>query len=326
MSRIPDLYSLYKSCTLCPRACGVNRMQGRQGFCREGMEIRIACACLHRGEEPPLSGSRGSGTIFFSGCTLKCLACQNYQLSKESLGCVVSDDELKDIMLRLQERVAENINLVTGSHFLPGVIIAIQKARDSGLRLPIVWNTSGYETEAALKLINPLVDIYLADLKTLDRRLARRICRAADYPALAERALLFMADKKSLCFTEDKLVQGVVMRHLVLPGEIDSSRAVLAWFKQHLYGRALLSLMVQFLPVSPDDKRERMKAPADLKRMLTPVEYQDVLGLLDEYGIQEGFVQELARGKSWLPDFIRLNPFPAGWAEPVWHYQCGFIN
>ncbi|MBN1798674.1 MAG: radical SAM protein [Spirochaetales bacterium] len=330
MEKEQELSSLYASCALCPRACGVNRLKGQTGFCRQGRQIKLAYSCLHKGEEPPLCGAAGSGTLFFSGCTLKCSSCQNYQLSGEGMGAEVTEREVADIMCALQKLDACNINLVTGSHFIPGIINALKQARKRGMTLPVVWNTSGYETPAALELLDPYVDIYLADVKTLDEGIADRLCSAPDYPRNAAHALKQMAAAKPLRWNNRMLAQGVIMRHLILPGELQATEQVLAWYKDKLDKQVLLSLMTQFIPISADRKteadRSRETAPVMFGRKLAHSEYKQVMKLLDTYGIEEGFFQEPSRDDAWLPDFSTLIPFPERFARPVWHYSQGHID
>jgi putative pyruvate formate lyase activating enzyme len=321
MAKDNELSSLYASCTLCPRTCGVNRVKGRTGYCGQSNRLKLAYACLHKGEEPPLSSGAGSGTLFFSGCTLKCSSCQNYQLSGRGTGAHISQAELAHLMCALQKRNACNINLVTGTHFIPGIIQAIGLARSRGMTLPVVWNTSGYESQASLELLDPYIDIYLADVKTLDEGIARRLCAAPDYPRRAAHALKQMAASKPLRWNNSMLMQGVILRHLMLPGEIQATE---------LGKQVLLSLMTQFIPVSADRKTEadtrRDTDKVMFDRRLTHSEYKQVMKLLDTYDIEEGFFQEPAHDDAWLPDFSTRNPFPEKFAQPVWHYSEGYID
>ncbi len=330
MAKDSELYSLYEQCELCPRACGVNRLQGQTGFCGQNGQIKLACACLHKGEEPPLCKNSGSGTLFFSGCTLKCVSCQNYQLSKDGIGREVTDSELADIMCRLQASGACNINLVTGSHFIPGIISAVCLARDRGMKLSVIWNTSGYESIAMLELLHRHVDIYLADVKTLDEVIARKLCAAPDYPQRAAAALRHMAAAKLLRWEKGRFIQGVIVRHLLLPEAITAAEQVLAWYKKKLEKKALLSLMTQFIPVTSYQKKAKAEShnacALMLDRRLTHSEYKKATNLLEKYNIEEGFLQEPAEDDIWLPDFTRLNPFPEDYAETIWHYSGGYIN
>ncbi|AEF85985.1 radical SAM domain protein [Treponema primitia ZAS-2] len=320
----PGPYRL-DSCELCPRRCGADRVSGSRGFCGESAEIRIAAASIHRGEEPPITGQGGSGTIFFTGCTLGCSFCQNHQISHAGMGRIVDETEFVRICLALQERGAENINLVTGSHHAPGIARFLRTARKQGLNIPLLWNSSAYEGPEALSPLENLIDVYLPDLKTLDAAVSARFFKAPDYPEAAEQAILRMLEYRGELRWEDRgtetpvLVSGVMIRHLVLPGYLASTRRVLQWFAEHCQGRALLSLMTQYTPVGPDpSKRPDGYVGQD--------EYGQILEWLEEYGIEDGFCQELVPDDSWLPDFKRANPFSSELSEPVWHWGEGFIR
>jgi putative pyruvate formate lyase activating enzyme len=318
---------------LCPRRCGVNRREGKRGYCGENAELRIAAAVLHHGEEPPLTGNRGSGTVFVSGCTLGCVFCQNWQISQDGMGTALTEAEFVRICLELQARGAANINLVTGSHAAPALAAGIAAAKTEGLALPVLWNSSAYESAAALDLLADTVDVYLPDLKTLDCGTARRFFRAPDYPGHAVRAVLTMMDQRTLRFAEASpagpgtpagsgsvpaLLSGVVIRHLVLPGHLGSTREALRWFARYAQGRALLSLMMQYTPAGREVLRTGSGETGPVRAM-NRREYETVLGWLEEFGIEDGFCQELVSGGDWLPDFRRENPFGA-LADPVWHW------
>jgi putative pyruvate formate lyase activating enzyme len=324
---------------LCPRACGVDRLSGGHGFCGETAELRIAAAGLHRGEEPPLSGQGGSGTIFVTGCNLGCVFCQNFQISQRTapavtggaaLGRAVSIAEFAGVCLALQNQGAENINIVTGSHAVPAIARGIDAARRGGLRIPALWNSSAYESPAALELLRGRIDIYLPDLKTLDRDIAARFFRAPDYPQVAAVAILKMIEM-SITRHQDQnpsaFSAGVIIRHLVLPGCLDSTRPVLRWFAEHARGRALLSLMTQYTPVKAASAAKADTGPARTEtpaRFLGESEYETLLGWLEEFGIEDGFCQELISDDEWLPDFNRPNPFSSRLSAPVWHWREGF--
>jgi putative pyruvate formate lyase activating enzyme len=288
--------------------------------------MRIAWAGLHRGEEPPLIGGNGSGTIFFSGCTLKCGSCQNCQISHQAFGREVSTGELQRLILRLQDRGAANVNLVTAGHFAPSIVEAMADARTRGLSIPVVWNSSGYEQPATLDLLQETVDVYLADCRTLDTAVSRRLMGAPDYPVVARAALLKMVKDKPLIVERGRIRQGVIARHLVLPDLLDQSREVLEWFTAEVKERALLSLMFQFTPVSSEDGGWGRKLQQGLQRRVSRREYEEVLSWLEALGIEDGFIQEPAGSDDWLPDFTRLNPFPRGQAVPVWHYKNGYVE
>lgn len=324
--RAENVNALYTECRLCPRDCGVDRSEDERGYCGQGARARIAWAGLHRGEEPPLVGTQGSGTVFFSGCTLKCGSCQNCQISHQGLGREVSLGQLSELMLKLQGRGSANINLVTASHFTPSVIAAAASARKRGLSIPVVWNSSGYERMSTLDLLEETVDVYLPDCKTLDPQVSRRLMGAADYPEAVRAAVSKMVRDRPLDFEEQHLRRGVIVRHLVLPGLLDSSRGVLEWFARRLKGRALLSLMFQYTPVSPEARLQEIEPQQGPRRTVSRREYDRVLSWLEEMDIEDGFIQEPACNDDWLPDFTRRNPFPDGQAVPIWHYRSGYVD
>jgi putative pyruvate formate lyase activating enzyme len=302
----------YSPCNLCPRNCGVDRLAGETGFCGETAVLRIGAAVIHRGEEPPLVGTGGSGTIFISGCNLGCTFCQNYQISqgengKKSFGTAVTAEEFAKICAALRDKGAENINIVTGSHAIPSIVEGLAAAKSAGVQIPVLWNSSGYETADMLEMLKENVDIYLPDLKTLDSEIADEFFNAPDYPQTASSAIL-----KMLEMTEAK--EKVIIRHLILPGFIESSRTVLRWFAENAAGRAQLSLMTQYTPI-PNRKRPMPN------RFLTEDEYETVLGWLEEFEIEDGFCQELVTGSEWLPDFRKQNPFSSELSVPVWHFK-----
>ncbi|MDR2966314.1 MAG: radical SAM protein [Treponema sp.] len=310
----------YISCKLCPRNCGINRLARETGFCGETAVLRVGAALKHYGEEPPLVGTGGSGTIFVSGCNLGCAFCQNYQISQHegqssvptpALGKPVSPDEFAQICTALRDKGAFNINIVTGSHAIPALVEGFAACKKSNnCHLPILWNSSGYESVEALELLQDYVDTYLPDLKTLDPEIAARYFNAPDYPKTAAAAILKMIDTKS---GSAKSMEKVIIRHLILPGHLDSTRSVLQWFAENVSGRAQLSLMTQYTPI-PNRQRSM---PQDY---VTKEDYETVMRWLREFEIEDGFCQELVTGNEWLPDFKRPNPFSSELSVPVWHF------
>jgi putative pyruvate formate lyase activating enzyme len=322
----------YTSCSLCPRFCQVDRASGEKGFCGEGVALRIASASLHSGEEPPLTGGAGSGTIFVTGCNLGCRFCQNMQISRDGLGRVVTAAEFTEICRELERRGAANINIVTGSHAIPAIAEGLKTAQKAGVTLPVLWNSSAYETVETLALLdggrpeNRLVDIWLPDLKTQSRELARHYFAAPDYPETAAKAIRFMFDKAPLEWEstpfESTLKRGVIIRHLVLPGALDSTRDTLRWFAENARGRALLSLMTQYTPPA-----KTAPHPVEIpERYLSERENAAALAMLDEFGIDDGFIQDLAQDDEWLPDFAREDPFSSTLSVPVWHWKTGIVQ
>ena len=309
-----SLLSLYKKCSLCPRACGVDRTSGKLGFCRESSTIRLACATLHHGEEPPITGKGGSGTIFFTGCTLQCRFCQNHQISRGGIGREVSIEEFSDICLKLQEAGAENINLVTGTMFIPSIAIGIELAKEKGLNIPILWNSSGFESSEIVDILNSFVDVYLPDIKTLNHTFAATFFNAIHYPEAAKAAVAKMADSKKIVFKDDKIISGTIVRHLVIPGYVEMTEKFLKWFTENLKGKALISVMFQYSP-------KAAQGEGVPERTLDKTEMDMVYSYLDELGIEDGFIQEEEVTDEWNPDFNQLSPFPGSIGKTVWHWK-----
>ncbi|MFP3090656.1 radical SAM protein [Treponema sp. TIM-1] len=317
----------YAACDLCPRGCGVNRLSGGKGYCGETAELRIAAAGIHRGEEPPITGGGGSGTIFVSGCNLGCGFCQNWQISRAGMGRMVTEGEFARICMTLQEQGAENINIVTGSHAVPALALGIKAARAQGLTLPVLWNSSAYESLTALDLLRDIAEVYLPDLKTLDPALSARFFKAPDYPERAAAAIRRMMDFRELRFGPPRTIgpdeagsprvlrSGVLIRHLVLPGYLGATRQVLRWYADNAQGWALFSLMTQYTPPNPTE--------ADIPgRAISEAEYETLLRWLEEFEIEDGFYQELVPGNTdWLPNFEKPNPFSSELSQPTWHWK-----
>lgn len=307
------------SCSLCPRDCRVDRRKEKLGVCRTGRQARVSHALLHFGEEPVLSGSRdpapdsekgngprrGSGTIFFSGCNLKCLFCQNYQLSWFNEGRIAADEDLARMMLGLQNQGALNINLVSPSHVIPPVLRALRIAVESGLKLPIVYNSNGYDSLEAITRLEGIVDIYLPDLKYFSPEVSGRYSGAPDYFSRASAAVKEMARQQPRLIVDGREVaeRGVIVRHLVMPGHADDSLAVLDWMLENLPATIGLSLMSQYRPC--------YRAPEEIRRPLTPDEYGKVAEKASELDVESLFIQPEPFGpdEHLIPDFRRENPF-----------------
>ena len=298
--------SLPHHCRLCPRACGADRAAGQTGYCGADDRLMVARAALHHWEEPCLSGApddtRGSGTVFFSGCALRCCYCQNYPISQEGVGKAITVERLAEIFLRLQRDGARNINLVTATQYLPQVRRALDLARADGLALPIVYNTGGYETVAAVKALAGYVDIWLTDFKYADPALADRLSAAPDYPAVAEAALrqMLLQTGAPVYDKEGFLQRGVIVRHLALPGCVQDSRAVLATLA-HLQQETGIpfvpSLMSQFTPFYK-------AAEHGLGRRITTYEYRQVIDEAIRLGLTDGYMQEKSSAREeYTPPF-----------------------
>lgn len=330
---------LYLSCSQCPRKCGADRSGLKVGFCGETEGLRIATAGLHFGEEPVITVFGGSGTIFFTGCTLRCSFCQNYQISQQGMGKVVDSDEFTRICLELQENGAENINLVTGSHHIPVIAEYLRKAKESGLNIPVAWNSSAYESVESLELMKDLVSIWLPDLKTLNPSMSKGLFAAEDYPAVAKKSIRWMLSNFPMNIVEvrkngekrEKMLQGVVIRHLFLPGRFEDTAMVLDWLKNHADGKSIISLMSQYTPVpfkgDKDGGKAREKSlEAFQNRLVDAGEDRDLRDLIDAYDFEYLFYQDLSDDTSWLPDFNRLQPFSNSLAKPLWHWTCGIMS
>lgn len=294
----------YEACSLCPRACKARRNVGKRGVCGANASVRIARAALHFWEEPPISGEAGSGAIFFSGCPLKCVFCQNHDISSGNFGKDISTARLAQIMLELEEQGALNINLVTPSQFTPQVLEAAKQARAAGLTLPIVCNTSGYETIETVKALAEVVDIWLTDYKYEDSALAAELSGAPDYPHVASAALREMLASLrerggERIDEEGRMLQGVIVRHLVLPSHADDSCAVLHRVWELAGNEVSLSIMNQYTP-----NEECRKRTDDLAYPLPVDEYERVLDCADELGFERVFWQEGgAVSESFVPAF-----------------------
>jgi putative pyruvate formate lyase activating enzyme len=289
LERIRDGYRRLASCDLCPHHCGVNRIKGELGVCQSGLKPRIASANLHQGEEPPISGSKGSGTIFFTGCTLRCLFCQNFPISQQNNGETISTAELARRMLQLQKRGAHNINLVTPTHWLPQILAALWLALPQGFNLPVVWNSSGYETVNALQLLDGVVNSYLPDMKYSDDAQSVELSAAPGYRDINRLAVQEMLRQVGQLQVNDDGIatQGLIIRHLVLPQGRAGSVETLPWIAEHLGQETHIALMSQYFPAWLAVSRE------GINRGLTHDEYDVAVEALEDAGLENGWVQEL---------------------------------
>ncbi len=287
----------YQNCRLCGRLCSVNRTAGEVGFCKSSATARICRAALHHWEEPIISGSRGSGTVFFSGCSLGCVYCQNRDISRSPVGREVTDSALADIMLDLEGQGAHNINFVTPTHFVPTVISAASLARERGLSLPIVYNTGGYDTVQAVRALADTVDVFLPDYKYYLPETAARLSMARDYPEVALRAIDEMVALRPTPVIRDGIMTGgVIIRLLLLPGHLAEGKLALRRLYDRFGDSVYYSLMGQYTPP------EGMKPPLD--RRVTRREYSELVEYADRLGIANGFVQELSSASSaYIPPF-----------------------
>lgn len=290
----------YDNCLLCPRKCGINRSTGQTGVCGVSSEIKVARAALHYWEEPCISGKRGSGAVFFSGCSLHCVFCQNREISDGKAGKVISKERLSDIFMELADKGANNINLVTPGQYIPDIVWAVNDAKSRGMKLPIIYNTSGYENVTELKLLEGIVDVYLPDFKYMDSTLSARYSRAKDYPSVAKQALSEMVRQQPDVVIDDAtgLIQkGVIVRQLLLPGHVNDAKAVLKYLYDTYHDHVYISMMSQFTPIALKDYPE-------INRTVTGREYERLVDYALEIGITNAFIQEGDVAKdSFIPAF-----------------------
>lgn len=290
----------YENCLLCPRKCGINRSTGQTGVCGVSSEIKVARAALHYWEEPCISGKRGSGAVFFSGCSLHCVFCQNRKISDGKEGKVISKERLSDIFMELADKGANNINLVTPGQYIPDIVWAVNDAKSRGMKLPIIYNTSGYENVTELKLLEGIVDVYLPDFKYMDSTLSARYSRAKDYPSVAKQALSEMVRQQPDVVIDNAtgLIQkGVIVRQLLLPGHVNDAKAVLKYLYDTYHDHVYISMMSQFTPIALKDYPE-------INRTVTRREYERLVDYALEIGITNAFIQEGDVAKdSFIPAF-----------------------
>lgn len=291
---------LLRNCTLCPRNCHVDRVAGQAGYCRTTAELVVARAALHHWEEPCISGEKGSGTVFFSGCAMGCVFCQNHKISRGMAGKKITVERLSEIFLNLQGQGAHNVNLVTPSHYVPQIVEAVTAAKDGGLHLPIVYNSSGYEKVETLRLLEGHVDVYLPDLKYMASDIASRYSNAADYFTYASRAVDGMLRQvgEPVFDADGMMTRGVIVRHLALPGCLDDSTRVIKYLYETFRDSIYISIMSQYTPLSP------VEGYPELNRRISEREYNALVGYAIALGVENGFVQEgEAALESFIPEF-----------------------
>ena len=277
------------NCCLCPRKCNINREDGKIGKCKATNKIKIALYSIHNFEEPCISGEKGSGTIFFSNCNMNCVFCQNYEISQLGRGKEITIEELADIMIKQQDRNVQNINLVTPTSYTLHIIEAIKIARKKGLKIPIVYNTNGYESIETLKLLEGYVDIYLPDLKYYYNDLAKKYSKIDNYFEIATKAIQEMYRQVGVPVLDENGVmkKGLMIRHLILPNEVQNSKKVLKWIKENIDSNVYVSIMAQYFPTY------KAKEIPELARKITKEEYEKVENYLYELDLENGYIQEL---------------------------------
>lgn len=288
------------NCTLCPRQCMVNRTLNPSGFCKSLFMPKVALASVHRFEEPSISGTKGSGTVFFSGCNMSCVFCQNYNISQDNIGITLSIENLADTFVAEQNKGVHNLNLVSAAQYLSQVKQALILAKEKGLTIPVIYNSNGYERVEALKCLDGLVDVYLPDIKYFDNTLAEEYSAAPNYFETATKAVLEMYRQTGINkFDKDGIItKGVIVRHLVLPWQKDDSKKILWWIKENLGDNVYVSLMSQYTPMY---KAREIKK---LNRKITTYEYNSVIDYFFEIGLKNGYMQARTSAQSsYTPEF-----------------------
>jgi putative pyruvate formate lyase activating enzyme len=286
--RIQKAYALLEKCTVCPRHCGVNRLEGQAGFCGVAGKPKVASHNVHLGEEPPISGTRGSGTIFFSGCNMRCKYCQNFPISQLRHGREISARELADMMMNLESKGCHNVNLVTPSHLIPQILEALSHAWDRGFDLPLVYNSSGYDSVDSLELLDGVIDVYLPDMRYSDGEPAREFSWADDYVEVNRRAIREMYRQVGNLVTDEQGLarKGLIIRHLILPHDVAGSARTFRFIKREVSPDAYVSLMGQYFP-SFDTS-----GCVSINRKITPVEYETAVESFLASGLSKGWMQE----------------------------------
>lgn len=291
---------IMSDCTLCPRNCHADRLSRNIGYCGQTAEIRAARAALHMWEEPCISAEDGSGTVFFSGCSVRCVFCQNHDIAVGQHGKIITGERLSGIYLELQEKGANNINLVTPTHYVPQIIESIENARKMGLTLPIVYNTSGYEKAETLRMLDGIVDVYLPDFKYMSADLAEKYSNAPDYADCAKSALAEMVRQVGKPVFDDRGViqKGVIVRHLILPNCTEDSKRVVKYLYETYGDDIFISIMNQFTPL------DHIADYPELQRKITQAEYDEVVDYAVDLGVENGFIQEgETADESFIPSF-----------------------
>jgi putative pyruvate formate lyase activating enzyme len=307
--RAKALEARLEECDICPRECGADRLKGKLGHCHSGYLPIVSSYCAHHGEEPVLSGSRGSGTIFFGNCNMRCVYCQNYQISQEPENQgnnSIDIHVLAERMLYLQDELhCHNINLVTPTHFVPQIVKAVFEAVPGGLRLPLVYNTSSYDSVKTLKELDGVISIYLADIRYASNELGRKYSRTRNYVDNARAAIIEMQRQVGdLVVDEDGVAQkGLIVRHLILPNRIAGSADSLSWLVKEVSPRVAVSIMSQYYPA------HRARKYSEINRKITPEEYKEVTDLVEKLGIENGWMQGMESAENYRPDFNEKEPF-----------------
>ena len=278
-----------EKCEICPHKCKVNRIEGRIGRCKATDKVKIALYSIHKYEEPCISGEKGSGTIFFSNCNLNCIYCQNYEISQLGKGKEITVERLAEIMLELQEKNVENINLVTPTSYALQIIEAIKIAKSKGLHIPIIYNTNGYENVETIKKLKGYIDVYLPDLKYYYNKIGKRYSKIDNYFKITTKAILEMYDQVGNTKLDERgiIKKGLMIRHLVLPNNIENSKKILKWIKENIDDDVYINIMAQYFPTYKAKEDEK------LNRKLTQHEFKEIEKFVYELDIKNGYMQEL---------------------------------
>lgn len=293
-----------ENCNICPHRCGVNRMNGKTGRCKATDKVKVALASIHNFEEPCISGKNGSGTVFFSNCNLNCVFCQNYEISQLGKGKEISIEELADIFIKQQNKNVHNINLVTPTMYIYQIIEAIKLARDKGLKIPIVYNSNGYENVEALKHLKGYIDIYLPDLKYSNNEIAYKYSNIKNYYENAVQAIKEMYNQVGTPIIDENgiMKKGLMIRHLVLPNQLQNSKDVLKWINDNMDKKVFVSVMAQYFPTY------RANHFPEISRKLTKEEYNEIEQYLYSLDLENGYIQELGEHEEeYVPDFSRFS-------------------
>ena len=291
---------LLKKCEICPHKCKVDRTNNKIGICKSKDTVKIAKFSLHKYEEPCVSGKNGSGTVFFSNCNLKCVFCQNYEISQLGKGTEIAIEQLANIFIKLQEMKANNINLVSPTSYAVQIIEAIKIAKNNGLEIPIIYNSNGYENIDTIRLLNGYIDIYLPDLKYADDELAKKYSKIDNYFEIATNAIKEMYEQVGGVVLDEKglIKKGVIVRHLILPNNIENSKKVLNWINENLPKDIFVSIMAQYFPTY------KATEETDLNRKLNRKEYERIIKYFDKLNIENGYIQEIEENeKKYVPDW-----------------------
>ncbi len=284
---IDKTFKLLEACTICPRKCKIDRIQGEKGFCKTALLPKVFSYTQHRGEEPPVSGKNGSGTIFFSNCNMRCIYCQNFKFSQSGLGKEIQIEELADYMLKLQGMECHNINFVTPTHIMPQILKALYIAIPKGLKTPLCYNTSGYELPEMIKLLDGIIDIYLPDMRYSDNKSAKKYSSAPNYPLYNQQSIKEMHRQVGIAqMGENGIIKrGMIIRHLVLPNKISGTEKIMKFIAEEISQQTYISLMSQYFPCY------KVKETGPIGRRITLEEYEEAQDMMHKHGLHNGWIQ-----------------------------------